>query len=93
MGMFASARKPVRQGAVETVEGRTDTTRPVARVLATLADQFSNRTTALGHRGAGMIETAAEVVRARPVATVVTIAALAVFIAGVAGFLAYRSRH
>jgi ElaB/YqjD/DUF883 family membrane-anchored ribosome-binding protein len=75
------------------MEHATEAARPITRALDTVTDRFTDRTTALGHRGADMIETAAGAVRARPVATVTTLAAVVVIVAGVASYLAYRSRR
>jgi ElaB/YqjD/DUF883 family membrane-anchored ribosome-binding protein len=92
MALFAS-RHPARRSIAGTVQHARKATRPVTRAIGSVTGRLGGRTSAMGHRTADAVETAVETVRAHPVATVVAFAALAVVVAGVASYLAYRARY
>jgi hypothetical protein len=88
MGLFAMAR-PMREVAADSVGRASAATRRTAREVA---GSLNERTVALGKRGADMLETTAQSMRARPGTAVAIVAALAAVAVGAAIYLAYQDR-
>jgi hypothetical protein len=93
MRLFASDHHPARERAEEAIEYTTATARPVVQALDTVARGATDRSAALAHRGAAMIESVAQTARARPVTAIAICVALLAIGAGLVSYFAYRGRH
>lgn len=93
MRLFASQRHPARERAEDAIEYATETARPVVHALDRIGRRATDRTAALAHQGAEIIESAAETVRARPITAIATCVALIAVGAGLASYFAYRGRR